>query len=67
MALLLLWGVEAPSAWAEWSGWGRAYNLVLWIAAGTGIYLLVLRLAGVRMNRIWLHKGQAAPGQSGTD
>jgi putative peptidoglycan lipid II flippase len=58
MALLLLWGVEAPSAWAEWSGWGRAYNLALWIAAGTGIYLLVLRLVGVRMNRIWLHKGQ---------
>ncbi len=58
MALLLLWGVEAPSAWAEWSGWGRAYKLVLWIAAGTGIYFLVLRLTGVRMNRIWLRKAQ---------
>lgn len=58
MVLLLWWGVEAPPVWEGWSVWQRAGNLALWIAAGAGIYFLVLRLAGVRMNRIWLHKAQ---------
>jgi len=53
LAALLLWAVPAIVAWLQWSAPLRVANLALWVVAGAGIYLLILRASGVDLKRLW--------------
>ncbi len=57
MAALLWWGTGDIQAWFAWSGWQRAMQLLLWIAAGAVLYFVVLLLTGVKFRQLWQQKG----------
>jgi len=57
MAALLWWGAGDLQAWFAWSGWQRAMQLLLWIAAGAVLYFAVLLLSGVKFRQLWQQKG----------
>ena len=54
MGVLLAWGVQPLETWTERGAWSRVGSLAAWIAAGALVYFLSLRLAGLRLNALWL-------------
>lgn len=66
LAGVLLWGVPAIGVWIDWSAGQRAVALLLCVAAGVAVYLLMLRLAGLRIVDFWRleHPGGGADGQA---
>lgn len=50
MSIVLIWGVPEASAWSDMSGSQRALEISLWIGAGVAVYLVALRLSGMRLS-----------------
>lgn len=48
MSALLWWGVPPSDWWVTAGEWARVQQLSLWIAAGGGIYLVMLGLSGLQ-------------------
>jgi putative peptidoglycan lipid II flippase len=55
MGVVLYYGVEDVFLWAKWSVYQRAFNILLWVGAGTGVYLLVLLITGVKIKELIKH------------
>ncbi len=53
LAAALAWGVPAHDVWIDWSAGQRVTGLLLCVGAGVAIYLLALRLAGMRLLDLW--------------
>jgi putative peptidoglycan lipid II flippase len=56
MTAVLLWGVPGPESWLQWPALERVGRLLFWVLAGAAVYLLALRLGGVRLSSLW-HPG----------
>jgi len=48
MFALLQFGIADDSLWSSWDWYERATQLMIWIAAGGGVYVLVLLALGLR-------------------
>lgn len=55
MAFLLWWGTGDLQAWFDMDGWQRTWELLMWVAAGGGLYFAILFLLGVNF-RMFLKK-----------
>ena len=55
LCILLLWGIQPLSQWLEWGAMSRVSHLLVWVAAGALAYFAILRLAGLRLNALWVH------------
>lgn len=53
LVLVVGWGAPPLEQWVAWSGWQRAGQVALWISVGVALYLLVLRLLGMRLSQLW--------------
>jgi putative peptidoglycan lipid II flippase len=62
LGALLLWAVPAIVAWLQWSAWQRVAHLVLWVAAGGGVYFVALLVSGVDVKSLWRHAHSDAAG-----
>lgn len=55
LVLGLVVGLGSPplAEWAAWSGWRRAGWMAAWVLAGVSVYLLVLRVTGLKLRHLW--------------
>jgi putative peptidoglycan lipid II flippase len=53
LAAVLIWGAPPLSQWLTGRAWLRAGHLVTWIAIGIALYLVTLRLMGLRLSSLW--------------
>ena len=59
MALVLMWGIPASIDWLSMQGTQRILQLVLWVMVGAGVYLLALRVSGLRLSMLWSPTGSS--------
>ena len=55
MGVVLYFGVEDVFRWAKWDVYQRAFNILLWVGSGAGVYLLVLLITGVKIKELLKH------------
>ena len=48
MSALLYFGIGEMAAWADWTWWQRAGQLLFWVGAGALLYFVVLVVLGLR-------------------
>lgn len=53
MAVVLIWGLPPQEAWQSMGGLGRASHLASWVGIGALVYLISLRLSGLRLSILW--------------
>ncbi|MGB5605901.1 MAG: murein biosynthesis integral membrane protein MurJ [Gammaproteobacteria bacterium] len=53
LGLLLVVAAPASTAWLAGSAMQRAIDLLIWVGAGAALYLVVLRVCGVRLSLLW--------------
>jgi putative peptidoglycan lipid II flippase len=60
MALVVGYGSPGLQDWSAMSGGERVAQITIWITAGAFSYLLVLRLAGMRLSVLWAPAAKSA-------
>lgn len=56
MATLLYFFVSDLESWLQWGMFERVWHILIWIAAGGGLYFLVLLLLGVKVKQLIMHR-----------
>jgi len=57
MAALLYFFVSDLEAWLQWGVLERVGHILMWVAAGGGVYFLALLLLGVKVKQLIMHTG----------
>ena len=53
MAMVVVWGLFQSGDWSVMNGVQRSMQIGLWIGVAVGVYLLALRISGMRLSVLW--------------
>jgi putative peptidoglycan lipid II flippase len=53
LSAAVAWWLPELSRWAQWSGWERGSRVAALVVLGVAVYLVSLRLLGMRLRALW--------------